>query len=397
MHVEPSNSESTEREWPDWPPSYEPVEKYETFGGSGKLVCSLCVVDATVREAVFDFDKDATCGYCGSSQGPFGDDDKVFEYVLRCLNQEYGDPWRGAIFWDKEDGSWFGISEIDPWDLLDDAGNPFDNGSAVAEAFVFSVEHDWFRLDSQVGEDHQRLAWGWDSFEERLINGPRFLFSLAAAEMGEESAQSLFRFLAELAAEVESGFVKTCESEQVLYRARAAKEFLMSAKKLGSPSPKDTRAQRMSAAGVACFYAAEDLATALKEVPAKKTEQVSVGQWVTTRPLAYADFAAEPELPSLFDFPRSKHRPFVFFLREFVTRISQSADPKIGNANAYLATQVLAEYLRFGMPVAGGHGIDAVRYPSAAPAGGVNWVIFGRPDRKKPRFVKLISSQSATG
>ena len=124
---------------------------------------------------------------------------------------------------------------------------------------------------------------------------------------------------------------------------------------------------------------------------------MSVGQWVTTRPLAYADFADEPELPSLFDYPRSKHRPFVFFLRKFVTRISQSADPKIGNANAYLATQVLAEYLRFGMPVAGGHGIDAVRYPSAAPGGGVNWVIFGRPDRKKPRFVKLISSQSATG
>ena len=117
-------------------------------------------MDAAVPEAVLGFDQDATCGYCGSSQGPFAYDDKVFEYVLRCLYKEYGDPLREAIFWDKEDGAWIGISEMDPWDLLEDAGNPFADGSAVADAFAMSVEHDWFRLDSQVGEYHQRLAWG---------------------------------------------------------------------------------------------------------------------------------------------------------------------------------------------------------------------------------------------
>ena len=392
-----ANSESAERLWPDWPSSYEPVEKYETFGGRGKLVCSSCVVDEAVREAALDLEDNAVCGYCGGSQGPFGYDHKVFEYVLRCLYQEYGDPLQEAIFWDREDGAWIGISELDPWDLLEDAGNPFADGSAVAEAFEMSVEHDWFRLDTQVGEYHERLAWGWDSFEERLINGPRFLFSLTEAEMGEESAQSLFRFLDEFAAEVESGFVKICEPEQVLYRARADKVILTSAKKLGSPPSQRTRAQRMSAAGVSCFYAAEDLATAAKEISAKETERISVGQWVTTRPLTYADFASELELPSLFDYPRSRRRIYTFFLREFVERISRPADPKVGDANAYLGTQVLAEYLRYGMPVADGHGIDAVRYPSTAREGGVNWVIFGRPDRKKPRSVKLISPQLASG
>lgn len=397
MHVEPSNSGSAGREWPDWPPSYEPIQKYETFGGKGEIVCSACIVDAAVREAAFDSDQDAVCGYCGSSQGPFGRDDKVFEYVLRCLYREYGDPLREAIFWDKEDGAWIGISEFDPWEMLEDAGSPFADGSAVSEAFGMSVEHDWFRLDSQVGEYHQRLVWGWDSFEERLIEGPRFLFSLSEAEMGEASARSLFRFLSEFAAEVESGFVKTCEPGQVLYRVRAAEVVLTSAKKLGSPPPKHTGPQRMSAAGVSCFYAAEDPATAMKEVPVEKTECVSLGQWVTKRPLTYVDFADEPELPSLFDYPRSQNRPYIFFLREFVRRISRSPDPKIGDANAYLATQVLAEHLRFGMPVADGHGIDAVRYPSTAHEGGVNWVIFGRPDRENPRSVTLVAVQPTTG
>ena len=397
VHVGMANSESAERLWPDWPSSYEPVETYETFGGRGKLVCSSCVVDEAVREAVLDLDEDNACGYCGGSRGPFGYDDTVFEYVLRCLYQEYGDPLRESIFWDKEDGAWIGISEIDAWDLLDDAGNPFADGSEVAETFVLSVQHDWFRLESQVGEYHERLAWGWDSFEKRLINGPRFLSSLTEAEMGEESAQSLFRFLGEFAAEVESGFVKTCAPERVLFRARAAKEKLRSAKELGSPPPKRTRAQRMSAAGESCFYAAEDLATAVREVPARKTERISVGRWVTTRPLTYADFADELELPSLFDYPRSRQRIYTFFLREFVKRISRPADPKIGDANAYLGTQVLAEYLRFGMPVADGYGIDAVRYPSTAREEGVNWVIFGRPDREKPRTVKLVQTESTSG
>ena len=214
--------------------------------------------------------------------------------------------------------------------------------------------------------------------------------------MGEASAQSLFRFLGEFAAEVESRFVKTCEPEQVLFRARAAKEILTSAKKLGSPPPKHTRPQRMSAASVSCYYAAEDRSTAEAEVSASTPEQVSVGRWITTWPLRFADFATGPELPSLFDYLASKNRPYVLFLREFVERIRQVANPRKGDANSYLATQVLAEYLRFGIPVAGGRGLDAIRYPSTAPGGGVNWLIFGRPGREDPPAIKLVSPASAS-
>ena len=383
--------------WPDWPLADAPDENYGTFGRRGDLVCSQCITDPAVRDQVSNVHEEAVCGYCDGTLGPFAEDTDVFEYVYRCLGQEYGDPWHGPLFYDKEEDRHFGITKLDTWELLNEVDSPFADGSALEQAFETQITHDWYRLDSQVGEYHQRLAWGWDSFEKRLIDGPRFLFSLTEAEMGEESAQSLFRFLGEFADEVESSFVKTCEPEQVLYRARAAKEILTSAKKLGSPPPKHTGPQRMSAAGVSCFYAAEDSDTAVKEVPAKKTLQVSVGRWVTNRPLTYVDSADEAELPSLFDYPRSKHRPFVFFLREFVRRISQSADPKIGNANAYLATQVLAEYLRFGMPVADRHGIDAVRYPSTAHEGGVNWVIFGRPDRENPRSVTLVAVRPTTG
>ena len=383
-------------EWPDWPLGHAPEEKYRAFGGSGDLVCSQCVIDPAVRDAVFDIDDESVCGYCDGTVGPFAEDSDVFEYVYRCLGQEYDDPEHGPLFYDKEEHRYFGVTTLDTWEVLGEIDSPFVDGGALEQAFEALVDHDWYRLESQIGEYHERLMWGWDSFKRRLIDGPRFLFSLTETEMGEESAQSLFQFLSEFAAEVESKFVKKCKPKKVLYRARAAEEIVTSAKKLGSPPPKHTGPQRTSAAGVSCFYAAEDRATAEKEITAKKNEQVSLGKWVSKRPLTYVDFVDEPELPSLFDYPRSQQRPYVLFLREFVKEISQPADPKIGDANAYLATQVLAEYLRFGMPVGDGHGVDAVRYPSTAHQGGVNWVIFGRPDRKKPRVVKLVSAQPAT-
>lgn len=386
-----SGSASADCNWPDWPLGHEPTEKYETFGGRGDLVCSQCVIDEAVLAAVFSIDAELVCGYCAGTVGPFAEDTAAFEYVYRCLGQEYGDPEHGPLFYDKEDHRYFGVSTLETWEVLGHVDSPFADGGALEQEFETLVQHDWYRLDSQVGEYYEQLVWGWESFEKRLIDGPRFLFSLSDADMGEQSAQNLFRFLDEFAAVVGSGFVKTCEIGQELFRARAANEALQSAKKLGSPPPKHTQPQRMSAAGVSCFYAAEDQLTAVAEVSASESEQVSIGRWVTTKSLTYADFAAEPALPSLFDCRSAQHRPFVLFLREFVKRISQSANPKIGDANSYIATQVLAEYLRFGMPVADGHGIDAVRYPSTAHEGGVNWVIFGRPDRKKSRSVKLVA------
>jgi len=394
--VPPSDAEEAHRDWPEWPRAAAPIEKYEKFSGRDDLVCSECVTDCAVREKVFRIHNDEICGYCGGTLGPFARDTDVFEYVYRCLGQEYGDPWHGPLFYDTEEDQHFGITKLETWEVLNDVDSPFADGSVLEQEFEKLVEHDWYRLDSQVGEYHEQLVWGWDSFERRLIDGPRFLFSLSEAEMGEEPVQSLFGFLAKLAAEVESNFVKTCKPEQVLYRARAARKILTSAKKLGSPPPKHTGPQRMSAAGVSHFYAAEDRATAVEEVLANRTKQVSVGKWVTTRPLIYADFAEKPTLPNLFDYPLSKKRPFVLFLREFVKRIDRPPDPKIGDANSYLATQVLAEYLRFGMPVAGGHGLDAVRYPSAKPGGGINWVLFGRPDRQDPPSVKLVQTEGTS-
>ena len=375
---------------PELPSEYE--HGFAADARGERLVCSLCISDVAVREAVLDINGEAVCDYCGGSSPPFAQADFLFEYVYRCLCQEYGDPWLHGIWPDKEEGGWIGITPLDTYDVL--ADGPFADGSAVAESFVDSIHHDWYEIGSEAGLAEERHIWGWDSFEKRLLTGPRFLFSATEAEWGEESVESVFGFLARFAERIKTGFLKTHDPGLVLFRARAKRlETFRTADELGSPSASHASPQRMSAAGVPCFYAAEDRQTAVKEVKVRG-QCVSVGRWATTAPILYADFATRPAMPSLFDYPASKDRPFISFLREFVKRIERPARQDLGDANSYLATQVLAEYLRYSLPVDDRVGIDAVRFRSSRRKGGVNWVIFGQPDREPTPRIQLTGTSS---
>ena len=384
-------------ERPGWPDLPSGDEVWIGQLGRGDLVCSECVHDPAVRKAVSDINDDAVCGYCGGTNAPFAEDSLVFEYVYRCLCQEYGDPWLESMVWDKEDGKWLGIRQpSDTWDVLAENDSPLGDGSALADSFSSRIEHDWHRLGSEAGLTEERLLWGWDSFEQRLLDGPRFLFSRTYAETGEESVESVFGFIARLAEHIDTDFIKTCATGKVLFRARSDERPLTTASELGSPTPAQAKPQRMSAAGVPCFYAAEHQATAEAEISKATHEFVSVGQWVTTTELTYADFASEFEFPSLFDYPASRTRPYISFLRDFVERIMRPTSDELGEANSYLATQVLTEYLRYSIPLADRRGVDAVRYPSRTHTGGTNWVIFGEPDRAEVPILKFNAVLPAT-
>lgn len=372
-----------------------PLGDEHAFTGAqdGRVVCSLCVSNPAVRKAVFDITFEAVCDYCGGSARPFAQADVLFEYVYRCLTQEYGDPWHHAIWWDKEEGGWIGITALDTYDVLYETDGPFAEDGPVIDEFADSIEHDWFAIGSEVGLTQERHIWGWDSFEKRLLTGPRFLFSATEAEWGKESAESVFRFIAGLAERITTGFLRAHDPGLTLFRARVDEsQVFTTADELGSPSASQAVPQRMSAAGVPCFYAAEDCDTAAEEVKASDSQCVSVGSWTTTTPLRYADFAGQPAMPSLFDYPASRDRPFISFLRDFVKRIGRPARQELGDANSYLATQVLAEYLRYSLPAGDRVGIDAIRYPSSVQDAGVNWVIFGQPDREPTPRLQLAGS-----
>ena len=376
-----------------WPPHSAEFKRRFKISPIGRVVCGRCVEDEILRAMFCNSTEKISCDYCGRESPPFADAIELFKYVYQCLLLEYGDPWLHAIFWDKEDGVWIGISELDTHDVLNEVDSPLGDGSALAESFASKIEHDWFLIDSEVGTIEERTMWSWDSFEQRLLSGPRFLFSPTETDPDnppEMSANALFRYLAKLGERLQTDFVKRAESGLRLYRARACPTgYLSSPDELGSPRAAIALPQRLSAAGVSCFYASEDEETAVEETKSGDIERISVGHWNTTEPLVYADFASPFELPSLFDPASSPKRPDLRFLKEFVERVRRPTEQVRGDANSYLATQVLGEFLRYYLPTKWKPGVDAVRFPSSVRPGGTNWVLFGQPDREGEPRIKL--------
>ena len=375
--------------WPELPAGH----KLPTgFADSRKLVCRGCIAEPFVLQAVRDTVDSGVCGYCGSSAGPFREDGAVFEYVYRCLCQEYCDPTKEPFWTGWNDLERLSICVMYTMTVLREAGEPFGDATEVASAFGAAVGHCWYRSGSEAAPYEAHVLWRWDDFVARLQSGPRFLSWLPDPVTGHVDPQSLLDYLGELANDTASGYLKTLSADEVLHRARWHEtDHFTDADELGSPCPAIASPQRMSAAGVSCFYAAQEPTTAIKEVARETPGRTSVGTWRTKQPLTFADFAPAPEMPSLYNYPASQQRPDIVFLREFIKRISQSPDESRGDANEYLGTQVLAEYFRYFMPVDGKHGIDAIRYPSTRCPGGVNWVLFGRPDHDDPPVVDYIS------
>ncbi len=285
------------------------------------LACAACLEDVSLRSLCSPA-AGGPCEFCGSTEEEVIRVDALFEYVYRCLLQEFGDPNLSDLLYDKEEEEWAGVQMLDTWEVLYHAGYPFGDATPLAQRFAEAVPHDWYELDSEVGTVDQRHLWSWKSFEDRLLSGPRFLFSSTTADWGEVSADDLFHFLAVLAAQLGPKIVNRAPSGQRLIRARSHKtNYYTTADDLGSPPPAKAVAQRMSAAGVSCFYAAEDESTAINEIRPALADVVSCGEWATTQPLVFVDFADGFDPPSLFDYIAAQNRPYHEILQAFVHHI----------------------------------------------------------------------------
>ena len=114
----------------------------------------------------------ARCDFCGRRTPPFGDVDELFEYVYQCLLLEYGDPDKHGIIWDKEDGRYAGIRELDTYEVLYEVGDPLGDGSALTRSVAESIEHCWYLIGSEVGTIDERSVWSWTHLSDGFSQDP---------------------------------------------------------------------------------------------------------------------------------------------------------------------------------------------------------------------------------
>lgn len=184
------------------------------------VVCAQCVHDEALRRFAVILEPARPCDFCGDSEQTQSSVDALFEYVYRSLLREYEDPAGSHLIFDKEEDNWFGVDVLDTSDLLGDLGSPLGDGTRLHALFCRAIEHDWYRIDTEVGSMEQRLIWSWQSFKDRIQAGPRFLFDADAAEFGGFSVADLFSYFDTCAAHLQQGLVKIEAPGLVLARAR---------------------------------------------------------------------------------------------------------------------------------------------------------------------------------
>lgn len=334
---------------------------------SGK-VCSKCITEpalaAAIREegeswANVEDEKVDVCEYCQEvPQAPEAliELERVIELVVGGLRAEYDNPDEEAG-WDGREGGYqvpthethdllweFEIAEN--WKLIDE----------IAEAIHNTL---WCQLHPYESTEDEALRWGWSEFCRYVKTRRRYTFLTPEADrtLGGGDLPSYAVPAAVVQSVQRSGLVVGSPAGTTWWRARVhpAGETHRRAKELGTPASEYARDNRMTPKGIGAFYGASTLEGARAEVAGYATadHDATVGQFTQLTDLALIDLRDRPPVPSLFD-ERDRHlRGARAFVRDFIMDVTKVADPSDVQDLDYIPTQVIAEHLRYDIPVDG--------------------------------------------
>lgn len=249
-------------------------------------------------------------------------------------------------------------------------------GDPEAEEFFGELSH-W----SEKAIDAGSLDCEWRELEQELKTRARF-FSQQAKEKLDET----FAFARRLAKKSGNQLIREIgplTDLDAVYRARvfqSVRELTEAMKRpdmsLGPPPADVAKAGRMNAVGIALFYGATSIDTAIAEVRPPVGSKVFTGKFGFLKKLKVldADVLADmhPQTGSLLDPEFAIELEYVEFFRSLRARLSRPVMPD-DEALDYIATQVVAEYLsEYFDPL-----IDGILFRSAqAPKAGRNLVLF---------------------
>ncbi|VXB45338.1 HEPN-associated N-terminal domain-containing protein [Nocardioides sp. AX2bis] len=328
------------------------MELIESRGWSetDTVICSSCVTDEALQEAVRAEGGDDPCDYCDETPvapegtAPF---DVITELVVDGLRSEYEDP-NQSMGWE---GGYVGAITHDTWDLVWDL--EITEIEKVHDDLLRAIQLDlWCQRDPYAATPTQALTWGWQGFRDYVKHRRRFTF-LVQDDSTLDGAGSLPMHAVPSAvvnAVAESDLVITLPAGTEYWRARVHEpgESYETAADIGTPPDSLARDNRMSPKGIGAFYGASSAGGAQAEVGgyASPTQEASLGCFSTTVPLNVVDLRVPPSVPSLFASDRHL-RPSRQFLHDFIADVTKVADPADSQYLEYVPTQVVAEHFRY--------------------------------------------------
>ena len=355
----------------------------------GASACYECVEEPFLKQWVQHHASEYACSYCNraSMEAPMAVlVNDLFAFIDEGLRFEYED----ALNWypyDNEEktlvGRWSDSNE-----LADDL-ELFNNDGLHAD-FADSFENRMFCPSDPFGlSESEAFISGWERFVLHVKHRTRYYFPVDPAAQPEGghwsydglSVSEVPAYLGEAVRALQ--LVREAGRAEVFFRARLSKEgeTYQSATELGTvPNERASMANRMSPAGIAMFYGADDWFTAIAEVYDESKDETqavkaSVGAFSASRPLHIIDLSGQISLPSLFD-PATRHlREKVRLLTSFARAIAQPIQKDGLEHIEYIPTQIVTEYFRHAFADQG-VSIDGIIYLSSRNPGHVCYVLF---------------------
>jgi hypothetical protein len=350
-------------------------------------VCAECVSDEYLRKYIDDDGIEGECSYCKKGLVLTIPVVELADLAERMLEEHFSptnsEPEGIEILYAKE-GKWEQAGEPLEGVLFEHVSENEDLVRGVAT----ELQDRWFDAGSfehRYGEEphfeerspgHGKYGQAWAEAESKLRYESRLLTTDTTT------------FLDSLFPEPEVNELTTIltPGEHRLFRARIfqSDESLEIALRdpeanLGPPPPRLARAGRMNAHGIAAFYGANDIDTAVAEVRPPVGTYALIGAFVPLRDLRILDLTkmiAATDGGSVFD-PNTLGRvQRASFLRSFAAKLGAAVVPE-READDYLITQAIADYLSSREDL----GLDGILYESVQLPGGSNVSLFHKASR----------------
>ena len=368
------------------------------FRSTGDFVCDECIADQHLSVFVRSHASETACSFCDRDEkeaiaAPLDD---VIKHMLECIRAEYSDVDSECVPYDKEDERYI-VPTKDTWDLLRDELDEFPLNSKLADRLLDSIsDRTWCHKNPQMLSREEGLGLGWREFCRAIKHDTRYLF-FKSHESDEPEYIDPSEMLSELGTLIhELSLITTLPAGTKFIRVRCTSkdEQFTTPADIGPPPAALASTNRMSAAGIAMFYGAEDETTAITETRESHHIQASIGTFETIVPMTMVNLDKLPGRPSIFS-EKSVFRSAINFIWDFRNDVIAPIERDDRVHYEYSPTQVVTEYLRRAFTTLDGKTVDGIVYPSSRDTSGVNYVFFS--DR---RFVEGISddwaSRSAT-
>lgn len=352
-------------------------------------VCAACVSDSALADWVSANATVTRCSFCeDESDQPIAANFEDFVgVVLNGIRFDWNDPDNEGVMYVSADGG-YQANLTSTWDILQEYG--VTDSEDVFDALLDSIQsQNWVDRDFYIGDDSQRMVWGWESFKDHIKHSTRYFFLNGNDQVRHSPEIPPSEMLAMIAGMITSEMgdydLLTEIADSVdLVRIRIGAKTYEHAAEIGTPPAEFAiQSNRMSPAGIPMFYGAFDVQTATAETLAPQQhagQTMSVGTFRPLRNLRVLNLADLPSIPSVFD---DEGRSLIHPLRFLHAFASDIANPIARDGREhieYVPTQVVTEYFRRVFRTADGQHLDGIIYSSARNQTGRAFVLFVEND-----------------